>query len=525
MLPNGAFTQQRHRKTPSDALSALLMHRGSYKSPEGPPIPAKDQSTSKSTQAPLGEIHHNLERPGPSSKPTGRQLMDRTRLLHKKSTSDIRINRQELDKNKGDVKTKSPKKTKSSRNLAGFWGKAKPTQDKDSQQEVKYKENEAPNSAVEPIISLPISAQFSSRQIAFGTKVVLNDTQTAEQQVRKNNSQSCPPTKTESLDNKHALARYEGIKVPLKDSVESKPIVSGRTFGLLRRSNSSKSIDSDNTKIATRGRDSRPVSRPATSEGVSDKVMGTTRGKSRVRAAVAAISGRNKDPAPVAKSTKANPVDVEKEFEDMLEARNIAPEVRGKMRALDHSIKADLLKQDLIKSNNTNTSQVEEVSSGSRASSRPGVRSRTNTTESVQQVKIVNTDNVEKKTRPRSFTGFTLSKGGSSPKKQKQSKVPNHSRGKSVDIPRSISTTSLVSIASPSNFNLFGKTPKYAVPDDFISYLRANLRPQIVEVGRIQKLRQLLRNETVAWVDEFITEGGMIELVNLIYRIIDIEWR
>ena len=51
------------------------------------------------------------------------------------------------------------------------------------------------------------------------------------------------------------------------------------------------------------------------------------------------------------------------------------------------------------------------------------------------------------------------------------------------------------------------------------------MKPQQLEVGRIQKLRQLLLNETVAWVDTFISDGGMIELVNLLYRIIDIQWR
>ena len=520
MLPNGAFKQQTHKKTPSDALRAILTSRSSQKSSDGPPTPAKDQLSSKSTQVPLGEIHHNLERPRPSYKAIDQQGMDRTRLLYKKSDPSIGINNQELDKSK----TKSPKKTKSSRNLAALWSKAKPKPEKEIQEKVKDKENEAPISAVDPVVLLPISAQFSSRPIALGTKIALNDAQTTEQQIRKNVSRSCPPAKAEDPNDKSALARSGGIKVPLKDSVEAKPTAMGRAFGLHRRTNSSKSIENESTSIIDRGRGSRPVSRPTTSEGSSDKVSGTTRGKSRVRAAVAAISGKNRDPVPAATVIKANPVDMDKDFEDMLEARNIAPEVREKMRALDGNIKADLLKQNLVKPNNADTSQGTD-SAGSRASSRPATRTRTNTTESVHQVKMIATADVEKKPRPRSFTGFTLNKGGSSPKKQKQSKVTNHSRGKSVDIPRSISTTSLVSIASSSNFNLFGRSPKPAIPDDFISYLRANLKPQTVEVGRIQKLRQLLRNETVAWVDEFIIEGGMIELVNLVYRIIDIEWR
>jgi hypothetical protein len=69
------------------------------------------------------------------------------------------------------------------------------------------------------------------------------------------------------------------------------------------------------------------------------------------------------------------------------------------------------------------------------------------------------------------------------------------------------------------------RVAKPAVPDDFISYLKRVQKPQLVEVGRLQKLKQLLRNETVAWVDSFITKGGMAEIVSLLYRIIDVQWR
>ena len=62
-------------------------------------------------------------------------------------------------------------------------------------------------------------------------------------------------------------------------------------------------------------------------------------------------------------------------------------------------------------------------------------------------------------------------------------------------------------------------------PQDFIGYLGKERRPQFVEVGRVHKLRQVLRNETVAWVDEFIRDRGMEEILDLLYRTVDIEWR
>jgi hypothetical protein len=50
-------------------------------------------------------------------------------------------------------------------------------------------------------------------------------------------------------------------------------------------------------------------------------------------------------------------------------------------------------------------------------------------------------------------------------------------------------------------------------------------QPEQVEVGKIHKLRLLLRNETVAWIEEFLEQGGMKEIVDLLNRIMDVEWR
>ncbi|KAK8084952.1 hypothetical protein PG997_006223 [Apiospora hydei] len=62
-------------------------------------------------------------------------------------------------------------------------------------------------------------------------------------------------------------------------------------------------------------------------------------------------------------------------------------------------------------------------------------------------------------------------------------------------------------------------------PVDFVSYLRKVQKPQLVEVGKLHKLRLLLRNETVSWTDEFIRQGGMEEIVSLLHRTMEVEWR
>lgn len=55
--------------------------------------------------------------------------------------------------------------------------------------------------------------------------------------------------------------------------------------------------------------------------------------------------------------------------------------------------------------------------------------------------------------------------------------------------------------------------------------MRKVQKPQDVEVGKLHKLRQLLRNETLEWVDGFMRQGGMTELVGLLHRIMEVEWR
>jgi acyl-coenzyme A thioesterase PaaI-like protein len=66
---------------------------------------------------------------------------------------------------------------------------------------------------------------------------------------------------------------------------------------------------------------------------------------------------------------------------------------------------------------------------------------------------------------------------------------------------------------------------KGQLTDDFVSYMRKVRKPELVEVGKLHKLRLLLRNETVAWTDGFIRQGGMEEIVGLLHRTMEVEWR
>jgi hypothetical protein len=190
--------------------------------------------------------------------------------------------------------------------------------------------------------------------------------------------------------------------------------------------------------------------------------------------------------------------------------------MREKMRSLKTSVKADF-----IRSNKEPTSTVKAKSAPNTTKNKT-VKSKMGSTDEFSQEEEDDDDRKisTKRSRTRSKT-FTFGKGGISPKKHKGEVTDGTRARKSVDIPKSPSTTSL----GKSNGAGFFKSAKSSVPEDFVSYLRKEQRPEVVEVGKIHRLRQILRNETVAWVESFITLGGMAEIVTLLHRIMEVEWR
>jgi hypothetical protein len=116
-----------------------------------------------------------------------------------------------------------------------------------------------------------------------------------------------------------------------------------------------------------------------------------------------------------------------------------------------------------------------------------------------------------KRSRPRSRT-FTLSRS-------KKSKAEDgNGSNKSASLLKSTSSVSLDGRGSIDG----GSS---ATPDEFVTYLHSEKSPQKLSIGKIHKLRQLLRNETVSWVEKFVTLGGLTEIVNLLHLIMKMEWR
>lgn len=179
------------------------------------------------------------------------------------------------------------------------------------------------------------------------------------------------------------------------------------------------------------------------------------------------------------------------------------------MRSLDPTIKTDFVTKHQVGNDPTS-------SSSSSRKHRKGLNSttrdqNTNILTSGREANAVGQHTNESESRPRSGK-VGLSKGALPRKDGKSDSAHSHQRQRSGDAIR------------PSSRGAT-KPGEMTDPSEFVHYLKEVQKPEIVEVGKLHKLRILLRNETVAWVETFISSGGMNLLVHLLYRTITVEWR
>ncbi|KAJ5899675.1 hypothetical protein N7495_004419 [Penicillium taxi] len=228
---------------------------------------------------------------------------------------------------------------------------------------------------------------------------------------------------------------------------------------------------------------------------------------SRVQAAISVFNAKEKD-LDVKKHLDSK--DLENEFEKLLDARNIPHNMRDKMRSLDTNIKADFIQKDRIENGTPHSANGSD-------SSRRG-RGNESKDDRPQDRKI-------SRSHSRNH-GFTLRGSASPGKKPRPESGGSFHRPRSVDLSQPVGVyTTLHPGGSVASFSDVAAVDTAADPSDFVHYLREIQKPEMVEVGKLHKLRLLLRNETVSWVNGFITEGGMDEIVQLIYRIMKMEWR
>ncbi|EKG13135.1 Diaphanous GTPase-binding protein [Macrophomina phaseolina MS6] len=505
----------------------------------------------------LGEIHNQPLAPAPPRKSKdGRD--SKMRGLHKKtlSTVSLRSLAKEKDKPKDESKDErreqsrprsedKMKKTKSSTSLSAVFSKAKSPK-KNSSGSGKDKENTTPPHSATSATHTPIWAEFSRqkpeedyREINTSTTIPLTIPRDLEHEIALYTPADYSPSKQRNFYDFEKPSLQQRHPSGGSSRTGSRPNSwylpkSGSTHSFMETLSKKVSEDKKQTlggkaqtfvdNWRTKGESRRPSAEESTlyrttshrRKAEDDKkhvesVLASKRG-SRVMAAVAAINGRAKEPELEA------PLDQEKidaEFEAVLDSRNIPENLRSKMRSLNARVKADFISKNKIEEPKSAVEPPQRTSIWGR----PSVGRRTTSDQSSDRV-LADSEDPAKSPRPRSKT-FTFSRSDKGDK-QKSELPPPDRTSKSYDA-QSPSTSKSLSTATGSSF--FSRTPKAAVPEDFVSYLRKVQKPELVEVGKLHKLRLLLRNETVAWVDAFIRQGGMMEIVGLLERIMQIEWR
>ncbi|KAI9659699.1 MAG: hypothetical protein M1831_003597 [Alyxoria varia] len=211
-------------------------------------------------------------------------------------------------------------------------------------------------------------------------------------------------------------------------------------------------------------------------------------------------------------------------FEAVLAARNIPENMRQNMRKLDTKIKQDFIKNDRTPSNTSSvTDEAPRSSFWGTTKGRDGKPRRGRDTARDEGSRDEeNSSTMKGRSRSRTRV-FTFSKRDQSASKRARS----NSRPRTLMSLKNFSSSSVNSFgADNSKDSKEPHTPAaVALPNDFVSYLTAQKEAEKVEVGKMHKLRTLLRNEAVSWVDEFVSLGGMGALIDLLHRIMKVEWR
>lgn len=231
-------------------------------------------------------------------------------------------------------------------------------------------------------------------------------------------------------------------------------------------------------------------------------ILASLRSRSKSQDAIPIVAAAPEPTTPA--EAPINPRDINNHLEAMLNRRNIPENQRYKMRNLNDTIKMEFIRQDWAEM----AAKGEAPPEASGSSSSAGGSEREE----------------KKRGRGRTFTlGKSSKESSSSGKKPSQGTLGRHFRTRSTESVGSERTVSGRSTSPGSG--ILSKIKLGQGPGDFVAYLRKVTKPEVVEVGKLHKLRLLLRNETVSWTEEFIEFGGMKEIVALLYRIMEVEWR
>lgn len=518
-----------HQRTKSSVLRSFISHRRNNS--DGTTLPSSSDITLQSALKPalsieplcddmrlpgyqrepraLEELQHNQQ--GQSSPRSPKKYSDNGTpnsptkngftTISLKSLAAKEATKLAKSKENGSSSPTKPKKSKSATNLAGLLSRPKSMKNLkreagEAARLTKDKENRTPPSSVtESMAPPPIFAQFTSQ--------VLAEQRPSLEGFRNNHGNYTTSTDSHSSDDPRLAMkqRPKSFQPPYVSRAED------------QRTNS---FDDP-----TRGRPKENEKKNTWGRG------GPATGRSGILGAFPGMGPRTKSSTSLAEKAKGSleqpaidPKDIDKHLEAMLDRRNIPENQRYKMRNLNDTIKMEFIRQDWAES--------------AAKSDRPG----TNDGSDNSMDAGVDDDSKKKKTsRGRTLTLSRATnkdrdgkdKPPSSPSKKTKGEgtLGRHFRSKSTDSVGSTDGSRPASSSSGSNIasGFLAKVKLQQGPLDYVAYLRKVQKPELVEVGKLHKLRLLLRNETVAWAEEFIREGGMKEIVGLLHRIMEVEWR
>ncbi|KAJ5928606.1 Diaphanous GTPase-binding [Penicillium verhagenii] len=530
-----AMLSSKHKRNQS-ADDAMPPQLPPIKSSDPVPFPWTQQPTSTPGHLPLGEIVPNRDA-GDTYVPTAKYGSKEGKApLHKKTKSAVSLKSLRSYMERKDGKSEEaevsdemkPKKAKSNNSLSAILKRSQRGR-KDGSKQSRDKENRSPTDLVDSMPS-PVWSQDSiptyqqqvnrSRQNSPQNSTAQSSTSDRQRSVADELSLYTPkgysPAQQRNFHDYHQPS--------LTKSGESKPRPKSENFagnkkvkdmlGPLQRistndTNSIERADSASSKTSKSHslHRARKMSASENQPPKSPEKETNPKRLSRVQAAISAFNAKDKD-ADIHRHLDSK--DVESEFEKLLDARNIPHNMRDKMRSLDTNIKVDFIQKDRTENGAPNSAGTSDSRRGRGKESKDDQKSQ---------------DRKGSRSRSRS-RGFSFGRGSSSPGKKARPESGTFARPRSVDLSQPVGVyTTLHPGGSTATLSEAAVVDTAADPSDFVHYLREIQKPEIIEVGKLHKLRLLLRNETVSWVNGFITEGGMDEIVQLIYRIMKMEWR
>ena len=470
---------------------------------------------------------------------------------------DDKESRRKADKDRGESpekksrrpRSQKPVKTKSSTGLSAMFAKMnKSNKDLSLSQppESEDRENLSPSSSAAGSIQTPIWAQFATKDdpgAAMSNPKVRPDVtderlREVKDQIDRYTPKDYSPDKQRGFHGSQPVLSRPSSSARPKSAILTgtlpKPYMLERRYSAERTQLGSRGSDSsrsgmqasdqimprhvlERTRTDPTANVFRKISSSSSEQAPARGLTIAKRG-TRVMAAVAALTGKSEDELATS-SSRAKPLDpksVNDAFESVLEARNIPEDQRLKMRSLTLHVKAEFVRQDKGASRPGSPRKASTWSQSGDVVAEDAARTSIDDDTSAESK---DGKNASKRSRPRSKT-FTFSKADSPTKKQKASSRPTSIHGAEQ-------LTSPTNTSSPDKRSSWarGAPTKPSLPQDFVTYLLSAHDPTTTEVGRLHKLRILLRNETVAWVDAFVASGGMAAILALLHRVMAMQWR